>query len=79
MVDRSFSEIEVGLRRLRSADTKADMEQPRFDMRSVDATPFATLVGQEVIDLIIEHAPRKVLTRVARALDHLVRAPHAAS
>lgn len=39
----------------------------------VDFSPFSDLVGAEITDFIVSHAPRKVATRVVRALDHYVR------
>lgn len=36
--------------------------------------PFAELVGRDVIELILEAAPRKVATRVGKALDHYTKA-----
>lgn len=45
-----------------------------YDQKSeIDITPFSALVGEDIVSFIFEHAPRKVLTRVARALDHYVR------
>ena len=36
--------------------------------------PFAELVGRDVIELIFEVAPRKVRSRVEKALDHYTKA-----
>lgn len=40
----------------------------------VDISPFAALIGEDIVSLIFENAPRKVLTRVASALDDYIRA-----
>ncbi|KAF1042557.1 hypothetical protein [Xylophilus sp.] len=51
------------------------MKKPVYDRKEeVDLEPFAALVGDDIMDFIFENAPRKVLTRVARALEHYVRA-----
>jgi hypothetical protein len=39
----------------------------------IDLRPFCVLVGEEVISLIFDNAPRKVFTRVARSLEHYAR------
>lgn len=39
-----------------------------------DITPFSALVGEEIVELIFELAPRKVLSRVSKALDHYIKA-----
>lgn len=39
----------------------------------LDISPFSALVGDDIMEFIFDHAPRKVLTRVARALEHYVR------
>ena len=39
-----------------------------YDQKSeIDIAPFSALVGEDIVSFIFEHAPRKVLTRVARA------------
>lgn len=50
------------------------MKQPVYNHKEeIDLGPFAALVGEEIVSFIFDNAPRKVLTRVARALDHYVR------
>ena len=44
------------------------------DVNHAVVKPFADLVGQEIIDLIFEAAPRKVGTRVGKSLDHYTKA-----
>ena len=39
----------------------------------VDIAPFSALVGEEIISFIFDNGPRKVLTRVAGALEHYAR------
>ena len=40
----------------------------------LDISPFVALVGQEMFDLIVENAPKKVMTRVGMALRHFTMA-----
>ena len=47
--------------------------QPKYEMAKVDTTLFDDLVGEDIMGFIFEHAPTKVTTRVARALDHYAR------
>ncbi|RVO43467.1 hypothetical protein CN093_03940 [Sinorhizobium meliloti] len=50
------------------------MKEIVYDQKEeIDLQPFADLVGEEVVSLIFDNAPRKVLTRVARSLEHYVR------
>jgi hypothetical protein len=46
-----------------------------YEMEKIDPKPFADLIGEDCIAFVFEHAPQKVTTRVARALDHYSRAP----
>lgn len=46
----------------------------KYETKPMDVTPFAELAGEDVVSFIFEHAPRKVTTRVAKALDHYTRA-----
>ena len=51
------------------------MKNPVYERKEeVDLEPFAALVGEDIVGFIFENAPRKVLTRVARALEHYLRA-----
>ncbi len=43
------------------------------EIHEVDLSPFSALVGEDITSFIWENAPRKVLTRVVRALEHYVR------
>ncbi|MEH2500469.1 hypothetical protein V1294_006948 [Bradyrhizobium sp. AZCC 1678] len=36
--------------------------------------PFADLIGQEFIEFLFDAAPRKVVSRIAKALDHFIKA-----
>ncbi|QBK29785.1 hypothetical protein [Roseitalea porphyridii] len=45
-----------------------------YEMKTIDIAPFSDIAGEDVVSFIFEHAPRKVTTRVAKALDHYVRA-----
>lgn len=40
----------------------------------IDTAPFTAIAGEGVVDFIFTNAPRKVQTRVARALEHYARA-----
>jgi hypothetical protein len=54
-----------------------DPEQRRRQQeegQALSTEPFADLVGTDVIDLILELAPRKVGSRVGKALDHYTKA-----
>jgi len=44
------------------------------DRRVISTAPFADLVGQEIIDLVLQIAPTKVSSRVGKALDHYTKA-----
>jgi hypothetical protein len=44
------------------------------DCRQISTTPFADLVGQEIINLVLQVAPTKVGSRVGKALDHYTKA-----
>lgn len=46
----------------------------KYEMKEIDITPFSDIVGTDVATFIFEHAPRKVATRVAKALEHYTRA-----
>jgi hypothetical protein len=52
----------------------SDDSKPEYENTSVDISPFADIAGAEVVSFIFEHAPRKVTTRVAKALEHYTRA-----
>ena len=41
---------------------------------SLSLTPFAELVDKDVVDLIFQLAPKKIVSRVAKALDHYTKA-----
>lgn len=43
-------------------------------MKDVDTAPFAALVGEDIISFILENAPRKVASRVCKAIDHFAGA-----
>lgn len=43
-------------------------------LRVLDAAHFDSLVGVEVIQLIKKHAPRKIMSRINKALDHYAKA-----
>lgn len=43
-------------------------------MKDVDIAPFAALVGEDIIGFILENAPRKVSTRVCKAIEHFAGA-----
>ncbi|MGN7772202.1 hypothetical protein [Phyllobacterium sp. 22552] len=48
--------------------------QIKYDHKvEIDISPFSALVGEDVANFIFNHAPRKVATRVARALEHYER------
>ncbi|MFG3594510.1 hypothetical protein [Bradyrhizobium sp. RDI18] len=40
----------------------------------LDTEPFADLIGQEFVDFLLEHSPRKVGARIGKALDHFNKA-----
>ena len=44
------------------------------EKKDVDIAPFAALVGEDIISFILESAPRKVATRVCKAIEHFVGA-----
>ncbi len=46
----------------------------KYELKPFDITPFADIAGEEFVSFIFEHAPRKVTTRVAKALEHYTRA-----
>ncbi|MBY3236916.1 hypothetical protein HFO17_20620 [Rhizobium laguerreae] len=51
------------------------MQKVMYDQKQeVDLQPFSDLVGEDIVGFIFDNAPRKVLTRVARALEHYARA-----
>ena len=45
----------------------------KYETKPIDVSPFAEIAGEDVISFIFEHAPQKVTTRVAKALDHYKR------
>lgn len=46
----------------------------KYEMKSIDITPFAEIAGDDLVSFIFENAPRKVTTRVAKSLEHYTRA-----
>jgi hypothetical protein len=42
--------------------------------KDVDIAPFTALVGEDIISFLLENAPRKVATRVCKAIEHFVGA-----
>lgn len=48
--------------------------KPEYEIKSIDISPFEDIAGADVVLFIFEHAPRKVTTRVAKALEHYTRA-----
>ena len=40
----------------------------------LDTAPFSALVGKEITQLIFENAPKKVVTRIVKSLEHFTRA-----
>jgi hypothetical protein len=46
-----------------------------YEMKAIDTKPFADLIGEDIIAFVFEHTPKKVATRIARALVHYARAP----
>lgn len=44
------------------------------ETRTLEATAFDELVGEDIIEFLFEHAPTKVISRLARALTHYNRA-----
>ena len=46
----------------------------KYEEKPVDITPFSEIAGEDVVSFIFKHAPRKVTTRVAKAVDHYARA-----
>ena len=48
--------------------------RPEYENKSIDTSPFADIAGEDVVSFIFEHAPRKVTTRVAKAIEHYTRA-----
>lgn len=51
-----------------------EIGQTKYEMRSLDLAPFAEIAGEDIVSFIFEHAPRKVTTRAAKALEHYARA-----
>jgi hypothetical protein len=51
------------------------MREVQYADEGIDVSPFADLVGQETIELIFKAAPKKVSTRIAKALYHYSKAP----
>jgi hypothetical protein len=49
-------------------------ENIEYKPAEIDPKPFADIAGEDVVSFIFEHAPQKVRTRVARALDHYTKA-----
>jgi hypothetical protein len=49
-------------------------ETIEYKPTELDPKPFADIAGEDVVSFIFEHAPQKVTTRVARALDHYTKA-----
>lgn len=45
-----------------------------YEMKEIDITPFSEIAGEDVVSFVFEHAPRKITTRVAKALEHYTRA-----
>jgi hypothetical protein len=43
-------------------------------MKKIDPEPFNALVGKDIFELIIDRAPTKVRTRVAKSLEHYTKA-----
>jgi hypothetical protein len=52
----------------------ADTAGSETEMSTSELAPFSALVGDEVAELIFELAPRKVASRVSKALDHYIKA-----
>ena len=50
------------------------VNEVEYEMKPVDVAPFEKIVGKDVVSFIFENAPRKVHTRVAKALEHFTRA-----
>lgn len=48
--------------------------ETKYEMKPTEISPFAEIAGEDVVSFIFEHAPRKVTTRVAKALEHYTRA-----
>lgn len=48
--------------------------ETKYEMKPTEISAFAEIVGEDVVSFIFEHAPRKVTTRVAKALEHYTRA-----
>lgn len=46
----------------------------QYKPKAFDPTPFEEVAGKDVVSFIFENAPRKVQTRVAKALEHYTRA-----
>lgn len=47
---------------------------PKDGATTLDGTPFEALIGEEFCTLLFETAPTKVRTRIAKALDHYIKA-----
>lgn len=46
----------------------------KYEMKPLDISPFAEIAGEDIVYFIFGHAPQKVTTRVAKALEHYTRA-----
>jgi len=46
-----------------------------YEEAKVDTGPFEAIVGDEIVTFLFEHAPQKVSTRLARAVEHFGRVP----